>query len=414
MNRPTSNTRASTAGDRPRRVLFISTVESDPWGGSEELWSRTAERLVGQGVEVAASVRGWPLPPPRITALAEAGVEIHPRRGALPLWLLAWRKLRRRPMARAIWLDDLGRCLRGFRPDLVVVSEGGNFPAVELMEFLARRVPFVFVSHGNRDEWWPEDEQAARLRQAVALARRCYFVSRGNLRLAERQLAEPMPHAAIVRNPCNVSSDARLAWPAADGRATLRLACVGKLDPRTKGQDLLLAALADPAWRLRDWQLHLFGSGPMRESLGRLAGRLGIADRVIFRGHVREVQAIWKECHVLVQPSRAEGLPLSVVEAMLCGRPVVATDVAGHAEVVEDGVTGFLADAATAPSLSRALERLWDNKSRLPEMGEAAASRIRRIMPRDPVGAFADEIVSLAAPARSGNPVAAEGALLAS
>jgi len=63
--------------------------------------------------------------------------------------------------------------------------------------------------------------------------------------------------------------------------------------------------------------------------------------------------------HVLVMASRVEVLSLAIVEAMLCARPVFATDVAGHAEIIKDGITGFLVDAPTAPSVAKALERLW-------------------------------------------------------
>lgn len=393
-----SSSGASAAG---ARVLFISTVESDPWGGSEELWARTAERLLERGVHVAASIKEWKERHPRVRALHALGLEIHQRPATLGLWQFGWRKLLGNPRARTIWLWDLDRCIRQVRPDIVIISEGGNFPAVELMEFLAPRVRFAIVCHNNKEGWWPEDDHAARLRAAIPTAERCYFVSRGNLRLAERQLASEIRNAAIVRNPCNVSHDHPADWSCPPVTGALRLACVGSLDPRAKGQDVLFEALATGEWGQRDWRLDLFGGGPMRQSLGHLAEQLGIAERVTFRGHVSSIERIWAECHVLVQPSRHEGLPLAVVEAMLCGRPVVATDVAGHAEVIVDGETGFLAEAPTARSMGRALERLWQSRDRLPGMGEAAARHIRSIMPRDPAGLFADEIMHLIEAARS-------------
>jgi glycosyltransferase involved in cell wall biosynthesis len=94
-------------------------------------------------------------------------------------------------------------------------------------------------------------------------------------------------------------------------------------------------------------------------------------------------------------PSRAEGLPLVVVEAMLCGRPVVTTDVAGNGEVVTDDVTGFLAKSATARSIGRALERFWDSRSRLQEIGEAGAKAIRQWAHPDPARVFSDKIKAL-------------------
>jgi glycosyltransferase involved in cell wall biosynthesis len=96
-------------------------------------------------------------------------------------------------------------------------------------------------------------------------------------------------------------------------------------------------------------------------------------------------------------PSRYEGLPLAIVEAMLCGRPVVATDVAGHSEIVEDGVTGFLADAPTVDSVAKALERLWARRSDAEQIGAAAAQRIRQLVPPDPARIFANKIKDILA-----------------
>jgi len=95
-------------------------------------------------------------------------------------------------------------------------------------------------------------------------------------------------------------------------------------------------------------------------------------------------------------PSRFEGLPLAMVEAMLCARPVVATDVAGHAEIIEDGVTGFLAEAPTVGSISAALERFWERRHEAEDIGKAGSRKIRQLLPADPVGVFSSKLRSLA------------------
>jgi glycosyltransferase involved in cell wall biosynthesis len=141
--------------------------------------------------------------------------------------------------------------------------------------------------------------------------------------------------------------------------------------------------------------------------LKRLAVRLNLlpdpdndssnyTDRVRFAGFTKDIQEVWKQNHVLVMPSRFEGLPLAIVEAMLCGRPVVATDVAGHSEIIEDGTTGFLASAPTIAAVREALERAWQSRSELHRMGQLARVRVRRLVPRDPISIFAQRLLDIA------------------
>jgi glycosyltransferase involved in cell wall biosynthesis len=306
------------------------------------------------------------------------------------LWGQAWRKLtapRQSPMTLEV------QKLFTARPaNLVVLSDGGPFPAIDPLELcVSRRLPFATIAQANGDMDWINDSLAERYRIALAAAQRCYFVSKANLRLAEKQIGCELSNAEVVWNPVNIDLDSIPAWPELGRDGELRLACVARLHPPTKGQDILLEALAKPAWAARRWRLHLYGEGPMRNGLERLAQHLGLSDRVVFAGQV-PVAEIWASNHVLVMPSRREGLPLAMVEAMLCGRPVVATDVAGHSEIVEDGVTGFLADAPTVSSMAEALERLWARRSDAMEIGAAASRRIRGLRPPDPVRIFLEKI----------------------
>jgi glycosyltransferase involved in cell wall biosynthesis len=290
------------------------------------------------------------------------------------------------------------------RPDLVVFSDGGPFPFAEALELcVAKQLPFVTIGQSNSDKMWMDDQRAERFRRALGAARRCYFVSHANLRLAERQLGCRLSNAEVAWNPFNVAFDAAPAWPRLLEGDELRLACVARLHPPSKGQDILLEALSGETWRNRHWRLTLYGDGPMRDIIARLAEQAGISERVFFGGHVSP-EVIWASDHVLVMPSRYEGLPLAMVEAMLCGRPVLATDVAGHSEILENEVTGFLAEAPTAVMVARALEKLWSKRTSLERMGKASAERIRKLLgTSDPALAFAEKIKSIVA-----DPVAAK------
>jgi glycosyltransferase involved in cell wall biosynthesis len=237
-----------------------------------------------------------------------------------------------------------------------------------------------------------DDHLAERYRAALPEARRCFFVSKANRQLAEKQIGSDISNAEVVRNPFNVDLSASPPWPSSE---TLHLACVARIHFASKGQDVLLEALAGPQWATRNWHLRLYGDGPNRDILQRLVSHFGLNDRVSFMGYVTDVKKIWAENHVLVMPSRFEGLPLAIVEAMLCARPVVATAVGGNAEIVDDGITGFLADAPTSSLFRNSLEKMWELRSELEGVGRVAAQRIREKIPADPTRVFSQKLMEL-------------------
>jgi glycosyltransferase involved in cell wall biosynthesis len=104
---------------------------------------------------------------------------------------------------------------------------------------------------------------------------------------------------------------------------------------------------------------------------------------------VRDVQTVWARSHVLLLPSRADNAPLALVEAMLAGRPAVATDVGGIAEWIEDGETGWLA-APNPHALAEALERMWIRRDHLVHHGQRARDRARELIDSSAAETFLD------------------------
>jgi len=282
------------------------------------------------------------------------------------------------------------------RPDLVIISQGDNYDGLHF-GYLCRklRIPYALVSHKAADHFWPPDKSRRYRREVFAGAVRCFFVSEHNRRLTEEQNGMTLTNAEVVRNPYLVTADGPLPWPGREMEC-LRLACVARLYLLDKGQDILLRALAGEKWKGRKLHVSFYGSGVNGEALADLAARLGLRN-VSFEGQTEDVLGIWKNHHALVLPSRAEGMPLALVEAMMCGRPCVVTKVGGNAEVVQDGVTGFLA-TPDEDSIDAALEEAWTRRGELRQMGERAALRIRELVPANPAQDFADTLLDLVRP----------------
>lgn len=379
---------------KPRKIAFVTTMAGVPWGGSEELWGQTALRLREAGHEVLASVYQWPDRPSPLVRLEAAGVGLsfRTREPKFPWCILE--RIRQRlvpsklPTAAMKWLRDE-------RPDLVVISQGGPWDGVPWMNVCRELgISYCPIVHAHSEIWWPMDEDLPAGRIALAGAERVFFVSKANLSQMEMQSGMRLERAEVVINPWKADASEPVSWP--EESPVTEIACVGRIDPRAKGQDVLLKVLAMPKWRERPIRLNLYGDGPCEESLKAMAALLGLTN-VIFQGQVSDVRSIWTRNHALVLPSRYEGLPLVIVEAMFCGRPVITTDVAGNAEYLRDNVTGFIADAPTTGALDEAMERAWLRKDEWKEMGMMARRDVTAIVPSDPVGNFSTRLLDLLA-----------------
>ncbi len=374
------------------KVLFISSHHGT--GASETLWIESALQMATSGHQVSAAVNWRKSCPERLSPLGKAGI---------PVWHLSlasrtgrMMKLLRRFLPHEKWeLAAARRVITSTTPDVIVFSEGNDISALSFMEQAkAHGIPYQIVTHGVNPAVWPSDDVAERLRPAFTSAARTYWVAARNIEEFEHHIGSRLGNAEVVHNPVKVDRDIPFTWPSEDG--TWRMACVARLQTRAKGHDLLLQALAAPQWRDRPLHLTFFGDGENRRGLEKLAHLLGLDSQVSFGGHVSKVQDIWRNHHLIAQPSRNEGMPLSLVEALMCGRPALVTDVAGHAELITDGENGFVAEAASVLHIGQALERAWNECSLWQAMGRSAYERIRHDIPPDPAADFAGRILAAA------------------
>jgi glycosyltransferase involved in cell wall biosynthesis len=153
--------------------------------------------------------------------------------------------------------------------------------------------------------------------------------------------------------------------PPARPDGQLVVGSVGRLD-RMKAHDVLLRALA----QVDGVRVIVLGEGEQRPALLQLAADLGVSDRLEMPGWVDNPRAHLPRFDVMALPSRSEGFPLAIVEAMLAARPVVATRVGSIGDAVIDGETGLLVEKEDADGLAAALCRLRDDPSLRVRLGQ--------------------------------------------
>jgi glycosyltransferase involved in cell wall biosynthesis len=155
-----------------------------------------------------------------------------------------------------------------------------------------------------------------------------------------------------------------------DGGGPPVVGTLARLD-HVKGLDVLLEAVA----QLPEARLLIAGDGPERDALLLQAEQLGLGERLRLLPWSDTAYELFDELDVFVLPSRLEGFPLSIVEAMLAGRPVVATDVGSVREAVVDGVTGEIVPRDDVGALRDSLARLLADRPLRERMGEAGRAR---------------------------------------
>lgn len=154
------------------------------------------------------------------------------------------------------------------------------------------------------------------------------------------------------------------------------IGCVARLHPDKGVEDLVRAAAALELGS-GNFRIILAGDGPERKPLEALAERLGVRSRILFLGFRNDVDSLLQTFDLFVLPSREEGLPMSVLEAMSFGIPVVATRVGGVPEIVLHNQTGILVPDHSPRELARAISTLIQDPALARKLGEAGRLRVR-------------------------------------
>lgn len=155
------------------------------------------------------------------------------------------------------------------------------------------------------------------------------------------------------------------------------IGAVGRLWPQKRVKDLIWAADLLKVVR-DDTHLLIIGDGPQRPRLERYRRQVRIEDRVHFLGQRHDVPRLMPHFDVLWLASEYEGLPNVVMEAMACGVPVVATDIAGNRDLVTPGETGFLVPVGDRAGFARHAQTILDHPLTARQLGAAARARIER------------------------------------
>lgn len=292
--------------------------------------------------------------------------------------------LRNKPDRSSTWEQVsfmLSACLLGIwqvnrmRPDVALAFFGAPSGVAAWFWSLFFRLPYIVSLRGGDVPGFRPYDFARQHRLLAPLLRWVWHRASAVVANSEglRQLGqvfEPRIPVKVIPNGVDLEKFKPLTrdWEVA------RLLFVGRVVFQ-KGLDLLLNALA--GLQESSWELEIVGDGPRVEQLKEQAARLRMEKRVKFSGWLtrEDLPTAYQRSTLFVYPSRHEGMPNAVLEAMASGLPVLATRIAGNEELVSQE-TGVLVPAEDGEALGEALAGLMPNASLRQQMGNAARKRV--------------------------------------
>jgi glycosyltransferase involved in cell wall biosynthesis len=385
-------------GNKKKKIAIVTSCTED-WGGSEELWGKSVPYFIKAGFSVIVYKDVINFKHPEFLKLTELGVKLtqlkppiikktYPQRFCDKLLRICRRIVGSEEFPHQP--DPFTQKLMDDQPNMVIISQGINFDGVMYGAWcLQQNIPYVLVSQKAVDFYWPPANDRMNMANVFKNAAQCFFVSKHNLTLTEEQFGMRFSNALVIQNPNKITTIE--PYPADGG--TLKLACVGRLFILDKGQDILLRVMAKPKWRQRDVSVSFIGNGIDEAGLKGMAALLDLKN-VDFRGYAGDMGSIYRQYHAFVQPSRSEGLPLAIVEAMAAGRPVIASKAGGNTEIILEGITGYTG-YANEEDFDYAMETAWKNRHNWEAIGLAGAKHISETILPYPEAKFAENVIAL-------------------
>jgi glycosyltransferase involved in cell wall biosynthesis len=328
--------------------------------GSGRFLTGLASSLARAGVDVGLFVvRGGPLLPELADShvdLVVASPNLREGTGRLRLGVA--------PFFRLV------RCIRQAKPDIVHTNLFGLDLIGRVAAFWCRVPVIVSTQHDLNPRPWLVNAYRRATVSHIAATVAC---SDSVAEYCREVMRVPEDRLFVIENGIDT---APLGEAVAPMSAAPRLLAMGAL-VAVKGHSVLIEAFARVHEARPDASLTIAGDGPLRAELASLVHTLGLDDAVRLIPPTPDIVGLLRETDVFVQPSLREGLPQAMLEAMAAAKPVVATDVSSHAQVLEDGGCGVLVPPSDPIALAQALLDVIADPDAAATLGRDAQRRVR-------------------------------------
>lgn len=351
-----------------KRILFFST--NDGWGGSEIGCVKIAETFALHGWSVSLCVnRNTPRPKIIERIISEGRISLLERK-------------------EGDYCDSLETInfVKKFNPNVVFISQGNIFGGISLMRWCKREgfeyVNFIPLATEYHLETLSNraivEENGNLLRESKKI-----FIDNLNAKKVIEKVHDTKYNTFQVVYNYEIPYRQEFLWSDPGINGPFKLIFLGRLECMHKGLDMLLEVLAMEKWKQRPLEVFAYGEGPHEQRIREILKRDGIKNFTLC-GFSHDTSQIFSSTHGIIFPSRMEGTPLALIEALLCHRMAIVTPVGGMPEMINDGYNGFIAESVSVTGIDECLERAWQKRGEWKKFGKNAGSQVRNIVSEFP------------------------------
>lgn len=253
-------------------------------------------------------------------------------------------------------IPEIRRAMREYQPDVIHANQ--RTVTYLLLPMILERIPYRYYAVHNL-----ADKDAKGIdRMILNIASRFFrlkFIAISDL--CQRSLEEvyrvKAEHVPCIYNGIDLHKFRRSVSYKDLNDDTIVFLSTGSFLP-SKNKPLLISAFAKVHEEIPNTKLVLLGDGELRPEIERMVAEKNLREAVIFKGNVSDVERELRKAHVYVMSSDYEGLPVTILEAMAAGLPIISTKAGGVVDVVEEEVNGILTEIGDEDGLSRAMKRM--------------------------------------------------------
>lgn len=355
-------------------------MNGSAWGGSEELWFQSALWLAKNNYKVGVCCFEWPGKKDKLKQLKDAGCELYLLPGKNETKTI-WGKWKLNKAFKTVPFKDYEK---------IIVNQGGwkDLAYAPFAGLYKKLLSYTLIYHNYESNFILSGQKKNSLSNWVKNASENIAASGNVFNVMKDEYLIDVPRQQILINPITFEVPG-LATPFIfNSGDKIIFAMLAALDTERKAQDILIKTLSADKWKSRNWELHLYGEGKDRKMLQDLITNKQMQSKIFLKGHTTKVKQVLTESSIVLQITHKDAMPISVMEAMAVGRPVLVSNVGDMPVWIKEEENGWVVNEVNEESINLSLEKVWNEKEKWIEKGRKSFEIFKKKYPSDPVRYF--------------------------